>query len=1461
MITSRFLRVSLTLLVAVLFGHSANAVEVFTGTYTEDFSTATYFNINSTTANTSFTTWVDGARAIYDTTHAVPSPFIYRHVGGAIKNSALVGDYVYTGYYASTTSALLHYFDTNTNTFSYLDVSSAIDATINELYADTTNGFLYITWGNSGIGGVTIVNVADPANPVLLGTTTGLPNAQYITVDEATAELYVVSNGTIPKLTAFGIDEGAPLFFDDINLTSGVTYSHVTKHPSADFVFIAGSTTANALTAINVSDPSNLSQGTFSGDAFGMSTVYDSRMVNTYLFAVGKNSSSEPVAKLFNISTGLIVLDISEYAFTSGLTPQYLEQGITNSFTANYYTYSDAGSYRQVDVFTVNILTPTFDASPIDAMGSTAVGSTYPSEMVFAEDTPNPTTDMLYLPHNQLGLIAIDVSDDDTPGTPLETLAVGGNAVDLVTVGTNAYVANQGSQTIQRISVADPTTMSVAESVSTATCGGATRLAYSATENVLVAACGNYYTYDELADGLDVPDFINTGDSVNDVALASGNAYLAQNGGLSVYSLTTAAQVGSTIGSIGTPTALAISDDVLLITSNTGIHVFDISSPNSPNLLRSYNPSGTQLDVDIDGEYAYFVGNQIEAILLSELIDPAVEPTVQSFNTQTAQRIEVDDGYAHIGANGQSSDEYQLVNVRNPASMTQVTVSADLENGNLGGGIGLINGWVIQADGSDVTAAHLDMPYFSIIESAIVDTVSTQIEAVSYTFNQTANGGQVRYYLSNNNGTNWFYVNIATTDSAVTDGYSFSTTGSQLRWKAIVYPDTDTYSVSPVVNNATLEYTYNSALVADTTGPTVVAFPDGGSYDGPQTVTLTASEANSTIYYTTNGSTPSTTSTVYDTQNPLQLTSTTTLKAIGVDASNNAGSTMTEVFTLGASVDTTAPSSQVSPGSFTGSDGPFTAPFNVGLVCEDDIDFNASIRYTTDGSDPSASSLLYSTQISVTEDTTLTFRCFDAAGNIESPANSETYVFTTLVEDTTAPTSVIDPPAGTYPSGTTISITAGDDFDSAPTIYYTLDGTTPSTSNGFVYAVPFSIFTDRTVKFFALDASGNAEAVRTASYIIGDDDDTYADPPTPTEDPALDPGYVPDDAAPTLTMKPDGGTYATPQTVRLTCTDALDPNPTIYYTLGSTVSSLVYTEPIQVTENLTISANCVDASDNRSATKEESYVITNTATDTTAPASTDTCPSEAYFGELDIRLRAEDDYDGNPSIYYTLDGSVPIRFAAFTYLGPILLSDRTTIKYFAQDASGNAEAVQTVQCKVYDPARLNLVAKHKKKGKGLVKIMNKKNKAILKTFQAFSNGGVKAAIVQVGGVKRVAAIQYRKSNLIKLFDLNGNLLGKNKFAKQKQSSVLVAGNLYKAKTTEEIIVTQLDTTTGELTVRAFTVTTGNKPKQLATAVVATDLHAYTLQIKKKKLFVKTNKGKKIHLTMKLVKKGKRFQLQ
>lgn len=1449
---------------AVAFNAAAFEQAVATS-YTEDFSTSTYFNSD---AGSTFITWVGGARAIYDTNHAVPSPYIYRHSGGTIKNSALVGDYVYTANYGTTTSAILHYFNTNTNTFSVLDLSSSVDATINEMYADATNNNLYITWGNSSIGGVTTVDVSNPASPAVEATTTGIPNAQYIAVDEATAQMYVVSNGATPKLTSFLIDEGEPLFADDITLTSGVTYYHVTKHPSTDIVFIAGSTAANALTAINVNDPYDLTQSTFSGDSFGMNTITDTRMVGNHMFAVGKNTSNQPVAKIFRIYTGLQVLDVSEYAFASTLTPQYLEQGVTTALNAVFYTYSAAGTYRQVDAFTVNTLTPEFDDSPIDAEGSTRVGSTWASEMVFAEDTPNAVTNTLYLAHNQLGLIAIDVSDDDALGTPLETLSVGGGAVDVIISASSAYVANAGSQTIQNVFFADtPASMSVIETASTATCGEPTRLAHYFDWDWLVTACGTYYITNDLRSGLTSPTFVNTGDTVNDLAVAFDNAYLAHNAGLTVYSLATGTQVGSTIGSVGTPTAIAISGNTLLITSDTGIHVFDISSPNAPTLTRSYNPAGTQVDVDIDGEYAFIVGNQLEAILLSELTDPTnTEPTVQSLNTQSAQRIEVDDGYAHLGANGQSADEYQLVNVRNPESMTAVTVSEDLQNGNLGGGIAVMDGWVLQADGADLIAAHMDLAYVNTIESEIVDSVSTQITSVDYTFSQIANGGQARYYISNNNGANWYYVGLTSTDTDVTGTYTFTTTGSQLRWKTVLYPDTDTYAVSPVVTGVTLEYTSNTSFVEDTTGPSVIAFPDGGSYSGPQTVTFTASEANSTILYTTDGSTPDINSAVYFADNPLEVTTTTTVKAIAIDASNNAGSVLTEVYTIGSTPDTEAPSSQVEPGSFTASDGPFSAPFSVGLVCEDAVDFNATIRYTTDGTEPDSTSTLYMNPIAIVDDTVLTFRCTDAAGNVESPANTEAYVFTTVVTDTTAPTSSINPPAGTYPSGTSISMTAADDYDSAPTIYYTTDGSTPSTTNGFIYTTPITIFIDTTIKFFAIDASANAESVHTAAFIIGGVDDELEETPTP-EDPALDPVYVPDTEAPIVKANPSGGTFETPQTVRLTCTDVLDPNPTIYYTLGSTVSSRVYTEPIPATENMTIRAECVDASGNRSATIEESYVITNTVTDTTAPASVNTCPEDGYFGELEIRLTAEDDNDESPSIYYTLDGSAPLRLAAFTYLRTILLSDRATIRYFSRDASGNEEETQTVQCKVYDPDRLTLVAKNKKKGKGLVRIVNKKNKKTLKTFKAFNKGGVRAAIVLVNGEKRVGAMQYKKANLLKLFDLNGNLLGKKKFAAQKQRSMLAAGNLYTTKTDGEIIVTQLNTTTGELTVRAFSitsrafsVTSGNKLKLLATATVQTDLRDYRLQIKKKKLFVKTTKGK-TQLIMRLVKDGKNFQLE
>jgi hypothetical protein len=79
--------------------------------------------------------------------------------------------------------------------------------------------------------------------------------------------------------------------------------------------------------------------------------------------------------------------------------------------------------------------------------------------------------------------------------------------------------------------------------------------------------------------------------------------------------------------------------------------------------------------------------------------------------------------------------------------------------------------------------------------------------------------------------------------------------------------------------------------------------PGGGTYTGSVTVTISDATSGATIHYTTDGSTPTTSSAVYTT--PLTFTQTTTLKAMaaatGMTNSAVASATYTIRFTLTAS--------------------------------------------------------------------------------------------------------------------------------------------------------------------------------------------------------------------------------------------------------------------------------------------------------------------------------------------------------------------------------------------------------------------------------------------------------------------------------------------------------------------------------------------------------------------------------
>ncbi len=112
--------------------------------------------------------------------------------------------------------------------------------------------------------------------------------------------------------------------------------------------------------------------------------------------------------------------------------------------------------------------------------------------------------------------------------------------------------------------------------------------------------------------------------------------------------------------------------------------------------------------------------------------------------------------------------------------------------------------------------------------------------------------------------------------------------------------------------------------------------------------------------------------------------------------------------------------------------------------------------------------------------------------------------------DTQAPTTTLDcdgsPCQSTaYNGSTTISLAATDPGQSGvSTTYYTVDGSTPTTSSP-VYVAPFTISSPTTIQFFSVDNAGNAEAVHTqvvtvqanADPVIGTAGDIACDPDQP----------------------------------------------------------------------------------------------------------------------------------------------------------------------------------------------------------------------------------------------------------------------------------------------------------------------------------------------------------------------------
>jgi len=401
---------------------------------------------------------------------------------------------------------------------------------------------------------------------------------------------------------------------------------------------------------------------------------------------------------------------------------------------------------------------------------------------------------------------------------------------------------------------------------------------------------------------------------------------------------------------------------------------------------------------------------------------------------------------------------------------------------------------------------------------------------------------------------------------------------------------------------------YNISIVQPAAAP--VFNPSTGTYLSAQSVAITSPDSGATIRYTTDGSTPSEVNGTVYTGVPVNISLTTTLRAVAYESGVVDSAITNATYTIQA----VAPVFSPAPGTY----------LNVQPVTITSVTPGATIRYTTDGSKPSElnGTIYTGAPVSISSATTLQAMAY-GTGFTDSGVTSGTYTLQTTAV-------VFSPAPGTYANAQSVAITSA---TNGATIRYTTDGRTPSDINGTVYTgAPVNISSTATLKAMAYEIGFIGSGVTSGTYTL-------------------------QAAAPVFSLP--AGTYASAQAVTIASATS---GATIRYTTDGSAPSetngTVYAGvPVNISSAATLRAMAYESGFTDSTVTSSLYTI-----------GTPRVAAPVFSLGTGTQAVTIITPTSGATIRYTTDGSTPTETTGTLYSGPVSISPPTTLAAMAYES-------------------------------------------------------------------------------------------------------------------------------------------------------------------------------------------------